>query len=198
MSGPMGMISHLFSFTNSLNTIFIATIATFLIIIFSLLINYSSRIKNTKLNIFFKNFSSLGYAIPGSVIAIGVLIPFTFMDNILIIYPILPIVFLNFIVVFHMRYTIGKAIKKRDVEYKYFRAYEGSAPEYMLISRHHYKNFFEIPILFYLLCIVLYSINDVSTIDLWIAWLFVIFKFGHSYIRMTSNYVSYRAYLFYK
>ena len=72
------------TFTNSLNTIFIATIATFLIIIFSLLINYSSRIKNTKLNIFFKNFSSLGYAIPGSVIAIGVLIPFTFMDNILI------------------------------------------------------------------------------------------------------------------
>jgi len=119
------------------------------------------------------------------------------MDNILIIYPILPIVFLNFIVVFHMRYTIGKAIKKRDVEYRFFRAYEGSAPEYLLISRHHYKNFFEIPILFYLLCIVLYSINDVSTIDLWIAWLFVIFKFGHSYIRMTSNYVPYRAYSFY-
>ena len=96
-----------------------------------------------------------------------------------------------------MRYTIGKAIKKRDVEYKYFRAYEGSAPEYMLVSRHHYKNFFEIPFLFYLLCLVLYSINDVSTIDLWIAWLFVIFKFGHSYIRMTSNYVPYRAYSFY-
>ena len=96
-----------------------------------------------------------------------------------------------------MRYTIEKAIKKRDVEYKYFRTYEGSAPEYMLVSRHHYKNFFEIPFLFYLLCLVLYSINDVSTIDLWIAWLFVIFKFGHSYIRMTSNYVPYRAYSFY-
>ena len=96
-----------------------------------------------------------------------------------------------------MRYTIGKAVKKRDVEYKYFRAYEGSAPEYMLVSRHHYKNFFEIPFLFYLLCLVLYSINDVSTIDLGIAWLFVIFKFGHSYIRMTSNYVPYRAYSFY-
>ena len=118
------------------------------------------------------------------------------MDNILIIYPILPVVLMNFIVMFHMRYMIVKAIKKRDVKYKYFRAYEGSAPEYLLTSRHHYKNFFEIPILFYLLCLVLYMIDDVSAIDLWIAWLFVLFKGIHSYIRITSNYVPYRAYSF--
>ena len=118
------------------------------------------------------------------------------MDNILIIYPVLPVVLMNFIVMFHMRYMIVKAIKNRDAEYKYFRAYEGSAPEYLLTARHHYKNFFEIPILFYLLCLVLYIIDDVSAIDLWIAWLFVIFKGIHSYIRITSNYVPYRAYSF--
>ena len=118
------------------------------------------------------------------------------MDKILIIYPILAVVLMNFIVMFHMRYMISKAIKNRDVEYKYFKAYEGSAPDYLLISRHHYKNFFEIPILFYLLCLVLYMIDDVSAIDLWIAWLFVLFKGIHSYIRITSNYVPYRAYSF--
>ena len=118
------------------------------------------------------------------------------MDKILIIYPILAVVLMNFIVMFHMRYMIVKAIKKRDVKYKFFRAYEGSAPEYLLTSRHHYKNFFEIPILFYLLCLVLYMIDDVSAIDLWIAWLFVLFKGIHSYIRITSNYVPYRAYSF--
>ena len=118
------------------------------------------------------------------------------MDTILIIYPVLPVVLMNFIVMFHMRYMIVKAIKNRDTKYKYFRAYEGSAPEYLLTARHHYKNFFEIPILFYLLCLVLYIIDDVSAIDLWIAWLFVIFKGIHSYIRITSNYVPYRAYSF--
>ena len=118
------------------------------------------------------------------------------MDKILIIYPVLPVVLMNFIVMFHMRYMIVKAIKNRDTKYKYFRAYEGSAPEYLLTARHHYKNFFEIPILFYLLCLVLYIIDDVSAIDLWIAWLFVIFKGIHSYIRITSNYVPYRAYPF--
>jgi len=119
------------------------------------------------------------------------------MDNTLILYPLLPVVFLNFFVIFHMRYMIEKAIKKREVRYSWFRVYEGSAPEYMLAARYHYKNFFEIPILFYLLCIILYVIDDVRDLDLWIAWLFVVFKLIHSYIRLTSNYVPNRAYACY-
>jgi iron(III) transport system permease protein len=50
----------------------------------SILINYSLRIRSTKLNIFFKNISSLGYAIPGSVIAIGIIVPFVFLDDFII------------------------------------------------------------------------------------------------------------------
>ena len=119
------------------------------------------------------------------------------MEKILIIYPILPVILLNFIVTVHMRIMIQKAIKTREVRYKWFRAYEGTAPEYMLITRHHYKNFFEIPILFYVLCVIIYVLDDVNSIDIWIAWLFVMLKFVHSYIRMTSNYVPYRAYSFY-
>ena len=101
------------------------------------------------------------------------------MDNTLILYPILPVVFLNFFVVFHMRYVIEKAIKKREVRFRWFRVYEGSAPEYMLAARHHYKNYFEIPILFYLLCIILHVIDDVRNLDLWIAWLFVVLSLIH-------------------
>ena len=119
------------------------------------------------------------------------------MDNTLILYPLLPVVFMNFFVIFHMRYVIEKAIKKREVRYSWFRVYEGSAPEYMLAARHHYKNYFELPILFYLFCIILYVINDVRDLDLWIAWLFVVFKLIHSCIRLTSNYVPNRAYAFY-
>ena len=119
------------------------------------------------------------------------------MDNTLILYPLLPVVFLNFFVIFHMRYMIEKAIKKREVRYSWFRVYDGPAPEYLLAARHHYKNFFEIPVLFYLLCIILYVIDDVRDLDLWIAWLFVFFKLIHSYIRLTSNYVPNRAYAFY-
>ncbi len=66
---------------NSFNTILLATISSFIIIVLSLLINYSARIKGTRLNLFFNKLASLGYAIPGSIIAIGILIPFTYFDN---------------------------------------------------------------------------------------------------------------------
>ncbi len=66
---------------NTFNTVLLATLVSFTIIFLSLIINYSARIKPTKINLFFNKISSLGYAIPGSIIAIGILVPFTFMDN---------------------------------------------------------------------------------------------------------------------
>mgnify|MGYP000533582788 FL=1 len=66
---------------NTFNTVFLALSVSFIIIFLSLLINYSVRIKETKINLFFNRISSLGYAIPGSIIAIGILIPFTYFDN---------------------------------------------------------------------------------------------------------------------
>ena len=66
---------------NTFNTVFLALSVSFLIIFLSLLINYSARIKETRINLFFNKISSLGYAIPGSIIAIGILIPFTYFDN---------------------------------------------------------------------------------------------------------------------
>ena len=66
---------------NTFNTVFLALSVSFIIIFLSLLINYSARIKETRINLFFNKISSLGYAIPGSIIAIGILIPFTYFDN---------------------------------------------------------------------------------------------------------------------
>ncbi|GIT74313.1 MAG: hypothetical protein Ct9H300mP29_3070 [Candidatus Neomarinimicrobiota bacterium] len=78
------------------------------------------------------------------------------MDKILIIYPVLPVVLMNFIVMFHMRYMIVKAIKNRDTKNKYFRAYEGSAPEYLLTARIIIKTFLKYPFYFfyYVLCFI--------------------------------------------
>ncbi|PPR37030.1 MAG: hypothetical protein CFH26_00927 [Alphaproteobacteria bacterium MarineAlpha6_Bin4] len=66
---------------NTLNTVSLAFFVSLAIIFLSLIINYSNRIKNNKLNSFFSKTASLGYAIPGSIIAIGILIPFTYFDN---------------------------------------------------------------------------------------------------------------------
>ena len=69
---------------NTFNTVFLGLSVSVIIIFLSLIINYSVRIKKTRINLFFNKISSLGYAIPGSIVAIGILIPFTYFDNIFI------------------------------------------------------------------------------------------------------------------
>ena len=119
------------------------------------------------------------------------------MDNIQIIYPILPIVALHFYAHVHLIANAYKAIKSREVKYRYFQVYEGGAPGYLKAARDHYKNFTEQPILFYLLCVLLFVTESVITLDIYLAWGYVLFKTIHSFIRFTSNYVPHRAKVFY-
>lgn len=65
----------------SLNTLSVATIAGLITISVALLMAYSSRLNPSKLIRGLNQFGALGYAIPGSVIAVGVLIPFGWLDN---------------------------------------------------------------------------------------------------------------------
>ena len=119
------------------------------------------------------------------------------MDKLLILIPIAPIIILTFIVAVHMRYFAAKkAVKSRDVKFGYFKVYQGSAPDYLLAARHHYKNMFELPLIFYVICILAYISDNLDSFDLWLAWGFVITKYVHSIIRMTTNYVPHRAIAF--
>ncbi|MFY0699083.1 MAG: iron ABC transporter permease [Balneola sp.] len=65
----------------SLNTLSVAAIAGLITVSVALLMAYSSRLNPSKLVKSLNQFGALGYAIPGSVIAVGVLIPFGWLDN---------------------------------------------------------------------------------------------------------------------
>ncbi len=65
----------------SLNTLSVAAIAGLITVSVALLMAYSSRLNPSKLVKGLNQFGALGYAIPGSVIAVGVLIPFGWLDN---------------------------------------------------------------------------------------------------------------------
>ena len=119
------------------------------------------------------------------------------MKDIQIIYPILPIVALHLFAHIHLIVNAYRAIKSREVKYRYFRVYEGDAPDYLKAARDHYKNFTEQPILFYLLCVLLFVTESVITLDIYLAWGYVLFKTIHSFIRFTSNYLSYRSKAFF-
>ena len=68
-------------FDFALNSAGIALITALLALVLSLILNYAYRVKPTKAQSFSLKVASSGYAIPGTVMAIGVLIPLTFLDT---------------------------------------------------------------------------------------------------------------------
>ena len=115
------------------------------------------------------------------------------MDRTLIVYPAFAVVLLTIISMIKMRLVLDKHLKSKEVKFKYLKVYEGSVPEDLEQARQHYKNYFELPVLFYVLLIFIYATNNVNQYDIILAWFFVVFKSVHSYVRMTNNYVPYRA-----
>jgi len=57
-------------------------------------------------------------------------------------------------------------------------------------------NQFELPVLFFLVCILLYLTAGVNHAVLAVAWLFVLSRFAHAYVHVTSNRLKFRQRLF--
>jgi len=117
------------------------------------------------------------------------------MDSSQLLYPVIVLVTLTFAVAIRLLRLNISAYAKGDVAGGYFKVYQGEAPEYLLAARDHYKNLFELPVLFYLLMVLLIY-TGFDTVDIWLAWGFVLLRCVHSYIRWTSNFVPYRYRIF--
>ena len=104
--------------------------------------------------------------------------------------------FLTFFIYIKNRLDANKAYKSREVEGKYFKTYAGKAPYYLETSRQTLKNQFELPVVFYFLVILLYTNETITIYELMLSWAFSISRYLHAYIRLTSNYVPYRAKIF--
>ncbi len=76
-SGVLGKDFYLLVF----NSLLLAFVTAILALLIALFMAYSSRGSDSSINRFLVRFVSLGYAIPGTVIAVGVLIPFAWFDN---------------------------------------------------------------------------------------------------------------------
>ena len=109
-----------------------------------------------------------------------------------IIYPLLTMVALTLFVTLRLLYFAVKSILKGEVHIKQYRIYEGEFPAKFISVRQHYKNMFEMPILFYLLCTLLLIQNNFNHIDIFFAWGFVIFRILHSISRIPNKDVNIR------
>ena len=61
----------------TINSISVSTLSSFFVILFALFFLYVERISKTKINSYISNLISLGYALPGAVIALSLMILFS-------------------------------------------------------------------------------------------------------------------------
>jgi len=114
------------------------------------------------------------------------------MNNDLIFLPVLAHICLILGVYIYMGVVKKRAIKEGVVDRQKASLDPKAWPEYVVKVSNNLANQFESPTLFYVLTILYYLTNNVSTILIAIMSLYVLSRYLHAYIHVTSNYVPLR------
>ena len=95
--------------------------------------------------------------------------------------------FLNLFLIFRLIFMATSYTRNKDIRLSQFRIYEGEFPDRLRSARQQYQNMFEIPIIFYLLCLLNIYFNNYNQFDIVLAWGFVIFRMIHFFIRLQNQ-----------
>ena len=110
-----------------------------------------------------------------------------------LIYPMAALVFLTFSMMYLLLVLRVKAVRSRKVSPRYFKLNKGDdVPDNMLAVSQNYSNLFELPALFYLVCVIAIIINQSAEYFIIHAWAFVLFRYIHSFIHTTYNHILHR------
>lgn len=113
--------------------------------------------------------------------------------------PMLGMLVLTAIVWFYMYAKRIPAMKKARVPAQAYTTPDKAIellPESINYPAYNLKNLFELPVVFYVLCLFLYVTDTVDIAYLVAAWLFLVFRMLHSIVHCTSNIVMLRFYLY--
>ncbi|NLS02482.1 hypothetical protein HGP14_03740 [Rhizobium sp. P32RR-XVIII] len=69
-------------------------------------------------------------------------------------------------------------------------------PSESLVVRNSIANQFELPVLFYVCCVLLYITEADNLLAVVLAWIFVALRYLHAFIHVTTNNMRYRSPLF--
>ena len=110
-----------------------------------------------------------------------------------ILYPVVALVALTFAVGVRMYFARVGAARAGRVKVKDFRLGESpEVPADVALPNRNFMNLFEMPLLFYVACIVFYVTATVDVLALVLAWLYVACRIAHSFVHLTYNNVLHR------
>lgn len=110
-----------------------------------------------------------------------------------IIYPVFAMVVLTIAAILIMGARRFAAVRDKKIDPNFFRAYQGfDEPESLRIVSRHVINLFETPVLFYVGAIFVLITGQTNSLLLTVSWLYVLTRYAHTYIHLTSNAVMIR------
>lgn len=118
------------------------------------------------------------------------------MNSSHILWPVLAQIFLTLVLYIVLGLRKARALKAGAVNRRLAALDNRAWPEDVIKVSNNIANQFETPILFYVLCLVIYALNAAGTVVVALAWLFVLSRYAHAYVHIGSNYVPMRLRLF--
>lgn len=117
------------------------------------------------------------------------------MDRSAIFLPFLSVMLLTLVVwvamyVVRLRYVFINNIQSFDLSTP--EKINALIPEKVNNPSNNLKNLFELPVLFYALCLYLYLTNTVDEVFVYTAWVFFVFRALHSFVQCFFNIVALR------
>ncbi len=111
------------------------------------------------------------------------------MNSSLIFWPVLTQIALTIVGYMLMGVRKAEALRTDNVDLTKTALDNDAWPDYVVQVNNNVRNQFQLPVLFYVLCFVFYSIDAVGITVLSLSWVFVVSRIIHAYIHMTTNYV---------
>jgi hypothetical protein len=115
------------------------------------------------------------------------------MRNPAVLYPMLALAAWTFLVLMLIPVVRVHAGRRRQIIADDFKFGESaSVPRYVSIPNRNYMNLLELPLLFYVVCLLLYVTAGASSLTINLAWAYVALRVVHSLIHLTYNRVLHR------
>ena len=119
------------------------------------------------------------------------------MRNPAVLYPMFALAAWTLLVLLMIPVARARSARRREIVIDDFKYGESPAvPPAVSIPNRNYMNLLELPMLFYVVCIVLYVTAGASTTTIALAWAFVVLRIAHSLIHLTYNHVIHRLTVF--
>jgi len=115
------------------------------------------------------------------------------MQNPAILYPVFALAAWTFLVLLLIPFYRVRAGLRREIKSDDFKYGESATvPAYVSIPNRNYMNLLELPMLFYVVCVLLYVTAGGSYIAIKLAWAYVVLRVIHSIIHLSYNNVMHR------